>query len=99
MPDDHALAVSMKLARLREEANLLYVLLDAAHDEGRIDADRAAHWHEAKQLFAHRDPAADALLYTLLDQLDRSGAIHQSWIHARWSATKARIDGRVGAQR
>ena len=84
---------------LQEEANLLYVLVDAADDAGRLNGENAARWREAKHRFCHHDQSAGALLYLLLDSLDYSGAIRHTWIQARWSTVKARISAGAGVLR
>jgi len=75
-----------------QQARLLYTLLDAAEDEGRLlDPIVAERWQAAKARFtdAHSD-REHATLEALIDEIDRSGALTGTWIQARWLAAKAR---------
>jgi len=74
------------------QARLLYTLLDAAEDEGRLrDAVVTERWHTVKRRFDDaRCEQEHATLEALIDELDRTGALTDTWIQARWFAAKAR---------
>ena len=76
------------------QARLLYTLLDAAEDEGRLrDSDVIARWRAVKARFDDtRSEQEHAALESLIDELDRDGALTGTWIQARWFAAKARRD-------
>lgn len=74
------------------QARLLYTLLDAAEDEGRLrDSAIVKRWHAVKARFndAHCEQE-HTTLEALIDELDRAGALTGTWIQARWTAAKAR---------
>ena len=74
------------------QARLLYTLLDAAEDEGRLrSSDIIARWRAIKSHFDDtRSEREHAALEALIDELDREGALTGTWIQARWFAAKAR---------
>lgn len=74
------------------QARLLYTLLDAAEDEGRLsDPNVFDHWRAVKARYSDADCEREhATLEALIDQLDRAGALTGTWIQARWAAAKAR---------
>lgn len=76
------------------QARLLYTLLDAAEDEGRLrGSDVIARWRAIKARFDDTRPEEEhAALEALIDELDREGALTGTWIQARWFAAKARRD-------
>jgi hypothetical protein len=74
------------------QARLLYTLLDAAEDEGRLRDERIVErWHAVKARFDDsRCELEHAALEALIDELDRAGSLTGTWIQARWFAAKAR---------
>jgi len=85
-------AISNEL--VRREGRLLYVLLDAAEENGRLkDTAYETPWLEAKAgVQAKDDYAADADLYfDLLLGLAASGKLSGSWIEQRWLTIRSRI--------
>jgi len=85
-----------------DQARLLYSLLDAADGEDRLrDPDIAEKWRALKWRFdiGHSEHE-HAALAALLNELDRTGGLAGTWIHARWLAANAQnADGRVKPER
>jgi len=75
-----------------EQARLLYTLLDAAEDEGRLpDPSVAEKWRTLKQRFDNSHCEQEvAALHALLDEIDRTGALVGTWIQGRWHTLRAR---------
>lgn len=73
---------------------MLFALLDAAEDEGRMRHAPAAQqqWWEVKTRLNVSDFEAEGgLLWELVDELDRSRAFAGSWIQDRWHTVKMQV--------
>jgi hypothetical protein len=78
---------------LTEEARLLYVLLDAVETVQPIkDPGLLRRTDEIKRRVGSNaiEPQAHAM-FSLMEELDRSGAIEGTWIAGRWQALKKRV--------
>lgn len=74
------------------EAKLLYTLIDAAADEGRLRGTRfEPRWLEIRRE-AEAFPFIDrASLYFFLEDIDADGLLHKTWMRERWLAVKLRV--------
>jgi hypothetical protein len=82
------------VARIRDEARLLYTLLDAADSAGIITGTPdESIWHAADaRLRAGETYEAEAeRLHDLLAGLDVSGALRGTWIEERWRSLQHRV--------
>ena len=75
------------------EKKLLFALLDAADDAGRLRGSPArTRWTEAKKRVVASGYQDSDPLWELLDELDRAGALEGSWMQKRWRGLKGRTD-------
>ena len=75
------------------EAKLLYTLLDAAHDDGRLRGLPLEPRWLAIRSQAVSFPAVDrASLYLLVEELHAAGIFHNTWMQERWLKVKRRVE-------
>jgi hypothetical protein len=79
--------------RVRAEGRLLFTLLDALEDAGRIRDGAKERWHTAKaRIVACADYDAEApALHALLAELAAQGTLANSWVETRWQALQIRV--------
>ncbi len=80
-------------AKIRAEARLLFTLLDATDDAGRLNRMASVRWEEAKSRIVHGasyESQAEAL-HTLLSDLDSKGTFAGTWIEKRWQDIEFRV--------
>ncbi len=82
--------------RVRAEGRLLYTLLDALEDAGRIRDGVKERWRAAKaRIVARADYDAEAPgLHALLAELAAQGTLANSWVEARWQALQVRVSAK-----
>lgn len=75
------------------EAKLLYALLDAAADDGRLRRSPFETRWEAVKAQAHIFSRVDrSALYQLVEELAGVGGLDSTWMHERWLNVKARVE-------
>lgn len=82
--------------QIRQEARLLFTLLDAIDSEGLLMADQnQTRWSALKARVnsgATCEEESDEL-YAVITELAHSGAIRGTWMERRWLTTEVRIRG------
>ena len=83
-----------------EESKVLYALLDAAEEAGRLSSSFIhERWREVKARLMNSPIVAEgALLWELLEEVDRSGAIESTWIKDRWYTIKRQVERTVALE-
>jgi len=78
---------------IQAEGRLLFTLLDAADDAGRLRGVTNAHWREVKTRIVRGAPyEQEALaLHDLLAEAEVTGALKGTWIEERWHAVESRL--------
>jgi hypothetical protein len=75
------------------EMKLLYTLLDAAHDDGLLrEGPLLTRWLEIKQAAAALPMLDRPSLYKLVEEIDATGALKNTWMRERWLALKWRVE-------
>ncbi|WP_438483347.1 hypothetical protein [Oleiharenicola lentus] len=75
------------------EAKLLYSLLDAADDDGRLDnSPFSAVWQRLKKETVKFRPADRAELFQLLTEIEKKGLLENTWMEEHWLRVKNRVD-------
>lgn len=91
------MSTTISLSRVREEARLLFALVDAIACDGRITGSAEASQWQSLQRRVNSGSSYESegpALLDLLIALERSGAIAETWMEKRWRATAARL-GRI----
>ncbi len=81
-------------ATIRDEARVLYTLLDAAASAGLMDETTVEPaWREANsRLLARPNYESEAeVFHGLMVALDASGALAGTWIEERWRTIQSRV--------
>jgi hypothetical protein len=83
-----------------ELSRVLYTLLDSAADEGRLkDHELVLRWAAIAERFHEAEGEVELpALGWLLEELERRGALRDSWISARWRAMKLKSAWRAAPQ-
>lgn len=85
---------------LRPEGRLLFTLVDALEEWGKIPRETAGKWLELRsrldQGSAYEDEADS--MHALLMEMRARGAMDETWIEARYRALASRVSGRNRCQ-
>lgn len=78
---------------IQSEGRLLYALLDAAEESGRLSGTTCDRWHQTRERIRGGTPfeTEAAALHGVMTDLAASGAISHTWIEKRWSGISSRL--------
>lgn len=82
-------------AELRHAGRLLFTLVDALEEGGKIPRETAGKWLELRSrldLGSAYEDEADSM-HALLLEIRSRGAMNETWIEARYRALVARVSG------
>lgn len=80
---------------LRREGRLLFTLVDALAEWGRIPSETSGRWFELKARLERGSTYEDEAtsLHDLLLEVQSRGAMAETWIEARYRSLAARTSG------
>ncbi len=75
------------------EVKLLFALLDAAHDDGLLrEGPLLTRWLAIKQGASGLMTMDRAILYRLMEEVDGTGTLKNTWMRERWLTVRRRVE-------
>ncbi len=75
------------------DVKLLFALLDAAHDDGLLrEGPLLTRWLAIKQGASGLMTMDRAILYRLMEEVDGTGALKNTWMRERWLTVRRRVE-------